>query len=71
MDRTGYSRCLLWTQESVTFRGRRHIIVEAGLDPMPVQRPERLREYATMRAGLAGPDAHIEAVRRFFEAVGG
>lgn len=29
----------LWTQEVVTFRGRWHTIVEAGLSPMPVQRP--------------------------------
>ncbi len=29
----------LWTQEIVTFRGRWHTIVEAGLNPMPVQRP--------------------------------
>ncbi len=29
----------LWTQESVTFRGRWHHIVEAGLSPLPVQRP--------------------------------
>lgn len=151
---------LLWTQESVTFRGRWHTIVEAGLNPLPVQRPipiwmggaadaalrraarladgwiqggglpnpytrpparspremvERLRGYArdagrdpagigiearvgierggpddwrraadewrglgathlcvsTMRAGLATPDAHVEAVRRFLEAVRG
>jgi probable F420-dependent oxidoreductase len=29
----------LWTQEVVTFRGRWHTIVEAGLNPLPVQRP--------------------------------
>jgi probable F420-dependent oxidoreductase len=29
----------LWTQEIVTFRGRWHNIVEAGLNPLPVQRP--------------------------------
>jgi len=29
----------LWTQEIVTFRGRWHTIVEAGLNPLPVQRP--------------------------------
>jgi probable F420-dependent oxidoreductase len=29
----------LWTQEAVTFRGRWHTIVEAGISPLPVQRP--------------------------------
>ena len=29
----------LWTQESVTFHGRWHHIVEAGINPLPVQRP--------------------------------
>lgn len=29
----------LWTQEVVTFHGRWHHIVEAGLNPLPVQRP--------------------------------
>jgi probable F420-dependent oxidoreductase len=30
---------LLWTQEVVTFNGRWHTITEAGLNPLPVQRP--------------------------------
>ncbi len=148
----------LWTQESVTFFGRWHHIVAAGINPMPLQRPipiwmggaadaalrriarladgwffggglpdpytrpapvsrqesvERLRRYAraagrdpaalgiegrvalgqggpeewrkavdewralsathlsvsTMRAGLATPDAHVDAIRRFRDAV--
>jgi probable F420-dependent oxidoreductase len=29
----------LWTQDVVTFRGRWHTIVEAGINPLPVQRP--------------------------------
>ena len=29
----------LWTQESVTFHGRWHTIPEAGINPLPVQRP--------------------------------
>jgi alkanesulfonate monooxygenase SsuD/methylene tetrahydromethanopterin reductase-like flavin-dependent oxidoreductase (luciferase family) len=29
----------LWTQPRVTFRGRWHTIVDAGLNPLPVQRP--------------------------------
>jgi len=30
---------LLWSQELVTFRGRWHSITDAGLNPLPVQRP--------------------------------
>lgn len=30
---------LLWTQELVTFKGRWHDIPDAGLNPLPVQRP--------------------------------
>lgn len=30
---------LLWTRESVTFKGRWHSVDRAGLNPMPVQRP--------------------------------
>jgi probable F420-dependent oxidoreductase len=30
---------LLWTQELVTFLGRWHTIPDAGLNPMPIQRP--------------------------------
>ena len=140
----------LWTQELVTYRGRWHRITDAGINPLPVQRPvpiwigggaeavlrriarvgdgwfpqlkpdadglaavERLRSYAreagrdpgdigiesgvpiagrpveesmreatawrdigathlrvnTRGAGLAFPDGHLEAVRRFKEAV--
>ena len=136
----------LWTQELVTFQGRWHKITDAGLNPLPIQRPipiwlgggaeavlrriarqgdgwfplvqpdekcrsmiERLRSYAreagrdpaaigiegrvlfadsspqdwvkgvarwkelgathisvnTMKAGLASPSAHIDAIRRF------
>ncbi len=142
----------LWTQELVTYDGRWHKITDAGLNPLPVQRPipvwfggsaepllrrvarmgdgwfplfkadadglatlERMRGYAreagrnpddigieswvsigdrqpedwladveawksagathisvnTMRAGLSSPDGHIDAIRRFKEAVGG
>ncbi len=142
----------LWTQESVKFEGRWHSIPDAGLNPLPVQRPipvwfggnaeqtlkrvgrmgdgwfpqfapddagrariERMRGYAseagrdpdsigierwvsiansseeewvmnalawkelgathisvnTMRAGLSSPDAHVDAIRRFKEAVAG
>lgn len=29
----------LWTQESVSFKGRWHSVPEAGLNPLPIQRP--------------------------------
>ena len=29
----------LWTEESVSFKGRWHTISEAGLNPLPIQRP--------------------------------
>ena len=140
----------LWTQELVTFQGRWHKITDAGLNPLPIQRPipiwlgggaeavlrriarqgdgwfplvqpdekcrsmiERLQSYTreagrdpgavgiegrilfansspedwvkgvarwkelgathisvnTMKAGLASPSAHIDAIRRFKAAV--
>lgn len=143
---------LLWTHELVTFNGKWHKITDAGINPLPIQRPipiwfgggaepvlrrtallgdgwfpqlepgdklramiETLRSYAreagrdpstigiegrlaianrtpeewarivsqwkelgtthlslnTMKAGLATPGAHIEAMRRFKEAVAG
>ena len=142
----------LWTQEHVTYEGRWHKITDAGINPLPVQRPipiwfggsddrllrrvgrmgdgwyalfrdmelgramiEKIRGYAqeagrdpdsigveasvaignrspddwakdvearkelgvthvsvnTMNAGLSSPDAHIEAIRRFKEAISG
>ncbi len=30
---------LLWTKQTVSFKGRWHTITEAGINPMPVQRP--------------------------------
>ena len=140
----------LWTRELVTFEGRWHKVTDAGLNPLPIQRPipiwlggsnnrvlerigrigngwfallrpdgkcraaiERIRDAAraagrnpgdigiegrvaisqpaeawlkeleawkglggthvtvnTMKAGLANPTAHIEAIRRFKEAIG-
>ena len=142
----------LWTQELVTYEGRWHKITDAGINPLPVQRPipiwfggradqvlrriarlgdgwfplfrpddsgraliEKMRSYArqegrdpstigieswvsirnrspeecskdvrrwkelgathisvnTMGAGLSSPDGHIDAIRRFKEAVAG
>ncbi len=143
---------LLWTQETVDFKGKYHKITNAGINPLPVQRPipiwlgggeervirrigkmadgwfpqfqpdsagqekiHEMREHAvtagrdpkavgiegrigiandkredwekkaaawdevgathlsvnTMRAGLKGPDQHIEAIKRFKETVSG
>ena len=142
----------LWTQELVTYNGRWHKITDAGLNPLPVQRPiplwfggradpvlrriarlgdgwfpllrpdadaramiDKMRDYArqegrdpdsigieswvsirdrppdewvedvaawkelgathisvnTMGGGLSSPDGHIDAIRRFKEAVAG
>jgi probable F420-dependent oxidoreductase len=142
----------LWTKELVTFNGKWHKITDAGINPLPIQRPipiwfggsaepvlrrvgrlgdgwfpliepgdqarsmiERIRAYAgeagrdpstigvegrvaianrsqeqwlkvasqwkelgathlsvnTMKAGLSTPSAHIDAIRRFKEAVAG
>jgi alkanesulfonate monooxygenase SsuD/methylene tetrahydromethanopterin reductase-like flavin-dependent oxidoreductase (luciferase family) len=49
----------LWTEPTVTFRGKRHTIVEAGLNPMPVQRPIPVwiggdSDAALRRAGALG-----------------
>ena len=143
---------LLWTQESVNFNGRYHKVTNAGINPLPIQRPipiwlgggedrviQRIGKMAdgwfpqfqpdsagqekigvmreaaskagrdpksigiegrvsyatdkqsdwekigaawdevgathfsinTMKAGLKGPDQHIEAIKRFKEAVSG
>ena len=143
---------LLWTQESVDFKGQYHKVTNAGINPLPVQRPipiwlgggeervirrigkmadgwfpqfqpdsagqeklAQMREYATkagrdpksigiegrisyaaddqstwekmaaawdeagathlsvntMKAGLQGPDQHIDAIKRFKETVSG
>jgi probable F420-dependent oxidoreductase len=69
----------LWTQELVTFTGRWHKIVAAGINPLPVQRPipiwfggshdRALRRLARLGDGwfpLLGPD---EKCRAMIEAV--
>lgn len=43
----------LWTQEVVTFRGRWHTIVEAGISPLPVQRPIPIWMGGASEAALA------------------
>jgi alkanesulfonate monooxygenase SsuD/methylene tetrahydromethanopterin reductase-like flavin-dependent oxidoreductase (luciferase family) len=50
---------LLWTQELVTFSGRWHTITDAGLNPLPVQRPIPIwigaeTDRAIARAGRLG-----------------
>lgn len=50
---------LLWTQELATFKGRWHTITDAGLNPLPVQRPIPLwfgaeSHRAIERAGRIG-----------------
>ena len=50
---------LLWTQELVTFGGRWHTITDAGLNPLPVQRPIPIwfgstHDRAMERAGRIG-----------------
>lgn len=68
---------LLWTQEVVTYNGKWHCITEAGLNPLPVQRPipiwmggaadALLRRTARMGDGWfpqMKPDAGRELVER-------
>ena len=65
----------LWTQELVTFTGRWHTIVDAGINPLPVQRPipiwfggsddRALRRLARLGDGwfpLLGPDEKCRAM---------
>lgn len=71
----------LWTRELVTFTGRWHKIVDAGINPLPVQRPipiwfggsddRALRRLARLGDGwfpLLGPD---EKCRALIEAIRG
>ena len=49
----------LWTQETVTFEGRWHTVRDAGINPLPVQRPIPLwiagtSDAAVKRAALLG-----------------
>ena len=59
----------LWTQQTVTFQGRWHKITDAGINPLPVQRPipiwfggsderalRRLAKYGDGWFPLVGPD---------------
>ncbi|MEW5809335.1 MAG: LLM class F420-dependent oxidoreductase [Actinomycetota bacterium] len=48
---------LLWTQRSVTFEGRHHRVVGAGLAPLPVQRP------IPVWIGAASPRAYARVGR--------
>lgn len=77
----------LWTQEAVTFAGKWHKVTDAGLNPLPVQRPipiwfgatderalRRLAQYGDGWFPLMGPDdkcqAAIEKVRGYARAAG-
>ena len=71
----------LWTQEVVTFHGKWHTISEAGINPLPVQRPipiwfgggsveSALRRIARLGDGWIPPGRHGETgpmVQRFKE----
>lgn len=73
----------LWTQESVTFKGRYHKITDAGLNPLPVQRPipiwfggrddRVMKRAARMGAGwipLMPPDDNArKTIAKFHECV--
>lgn len=78
---------LLWTNELVTYQGRWHKITDAGLNPLPVQRPipiwfggsddRALRRLARLGDGwfpLFNPDeqcrAAIEKIRTYARAAG-
>ena len=77
----------LWTQETVTFEGKWHKITDAGINPLPVQRPipiwfgatddralRRLAKYGDGWFPLMGPDekcqAAIEKVRAYANEAG-
>src|SRR5688572_9846964 len=77
----------LWTQELVTFTGRWHTVADAGINPLPVQRPipiwfggshdRALRRLARLGDGwfpLLGPDekcrAMIETIGKYARAAG-
>jgi probable F420-dependent oxidoreductase len=65
----------LWTQQTVTFQGRWHKITDAGINPLPVQRPipiwfggsderalRRLAKYGDGWFPLVGPDDKCRAL---------
>src|SRR5207247_2054772 len=53
---------LLWTRELVTFAGKHHRLPDAGLDPLPVQRPLPARTGGG-RAAAARRRRRLEPVR--------
>ena len=67
--------CQLWTKQTVTFQGRWHKITDAGINPLPVQRPipiwfggsderalRRLAKYGDGWFPLVGPDDKCRAL---------
>jgi probable F420-dependent oxidoreductase len=63
----------LWTQSKVTSRGRRHTIIDAGLNPLPIQRPIPIwiggdSDAALRRAGMLG-DGWMPGLSNYSSAV--
>ncbi len=69
----------LWTQELVTFDGRWHKITDAGLNPLPIQRPipiwlggsaePVLRRVARMGDGWLAPTQPVDKIRPLAEKI--
>jgi alkanesulfonate monooxygenase SsuD/methylene tetrahydromethanopterin reductase-like flavin-dependent oxidoreductase (luciferase family) len=67
----------LWTQPLVTFKGRWHSIPDAGLNPLPIQRPipiwfggsaeTVMRRIARMGDGWLLSESGVEATRQSLE----
>ncbi len=53
---------LLWTQESVAFQGRWHSVPEAGINPLPVQRPIPL--WMGGASGMGDDDRVLRRIAR-------
>jgi probable F420-dependent oxidoreductase len=72
---------LLWTQELVTFKGRWHDIPDAGINPLPIQRPIPiwfgghadvvLRRAARLGDGWLPGFRTAEAAREYLDRLGG
>jgi probable F420-dependent oxidoreductase len=64
----------LWTRELVTFNGREHRISDAGLNPLPMQRPIPIwmggeSEVVVLRAGAPG-QAAVDRIHRLVREAG-
>src|SRR6266852_9674563 len=58
---------LLWTKELVTYEGQWHRVPDAGINPLPVQRPIPVWMGGESEAVLrrAGPEEHVRTLERF------